>query len=463
VTTSVSILKSSTFKLAAIYLLSFALSVGAILAYVFWNTAHLMERQAEETIHAEVQALADQYGQRGLRGVADVINRRIGEETGTLYLLVDSNERFVLGNLGQMPQPRPADESFVDFPISIGAGKKRLFHTARAYHVELTNGFRLLVGRDIEEIHAFRKLITNTLLWALGLSLIFGLGGGYLTSRNFLRRVEAITAASRSIMAGDLSQRMPVDGTSDELDRLAQSLNDMLSQIERLMTGMKEVSSNVAHDLKTPLTRMRARAEAALRSGTKTEQRAALAQTLEESERLLGTFNALLSIARAEAGSTREGFARVDASDILREVAELYEPLVEEAGGALTCLTGEPLPVQADRQLLAQSFSNLIDNAMKYGPSGNEGRVTIELSGSRRGNTAVIAVNDRGPGIPEADRGRVLERFVRLDDSRSKPGNGLGLSLVASVVKLHGGHFHLDDAGPGLAAVIELPLLAEAS
>jgi signal transduction histidine kinase len=463
VTTSVSILRSSTFRLAAIYLVVFALSVGAILTYVFWNTAHLLERQAEETIRAEVLALADQYGQRGLPGVADLINRRVSEETGTLYLLVDAKEQFVVGNLRNMPSPKPEDETFVDFPITIGKGQKKLFHTARAYHVELTNGFRLLVGRDVEEIHTFRKLITTTLLWALGLSLIFGLGGGYLTSRNFLRRVDAITAASRTIMAGDLSQRMPVAGTSDELDRLAQSLNDMLGQIERLMTGMKEVSSNVAHDLKTPLTRMRARAEAALRSGTAAEQRAALAQTLEESERLLDTFNALLSIARAEAGNAREGLIEADVSEILGEVAELYEPLVEEAGGTLTCEAAASLPVRADRQLLAQSFSNLIDNAMKYGTSGSDEKVAIVMSGTREGGNAVIRISDQGPGIAAADRERVLDRFVRLDDSRSRPGNGLGLSLVASVVKLHGGQLRLDDAAPGLMAVIELPLLQEAS
>lgn len=447
----------------AIYLVVFALSVAAILGYVFWNTVHLLERQSEETIRAEVLALADQYSQRGLTGVAEIISRRVTEDTGTLYLLVDANDRFVAGNLEAMPKPRPGDETFVDFPISIGKGPTKLFHTARAYHVELTNGFRLLVGRDVEEIHVFRKLITNTLLWALGLSLLFGFGGGYLTSRNFLRRVDAITAASRTIMAGDLSQRMPLAGTSDELDRLSQSLNDMLGQIERLMTGMKEVSSNVAHDLKTPLTRMRARAEAALRSGVEAEERAALTQTLEESERLLNTFNALLSIARAEAGNAREGFDKADVSEILSEVVELYEPLVEEAGGSLTCSAPVPLPVRADRQLLAQSFSNLIDNAMKYGSADADGKVDIAITGTREANHAIIRIIDRGPGIAAPDRERVLERFVRLDDSRSKPGNGLGLSLVASVIKLHGGHFRLEDAGPGLATVIELPLLDEAS
>jgi hypothetical protein len=453
-----SIFKSSTFRLAAIYLLVFALSVGAVLAYVFWNTAYLLERQTEETIRAEVQGLGDQYRQRGLRGVVEVISRRISEDTGTLYLLVDADGDFVVGNLQNMPEARLPDGVFVDFPITVGKGARQLRHTARAFHAELTGGFRLLVGRDVEELRTFRSLIQNTLLWALGLSLVFGLGGGYLTSRNFLRRVDAITETSRSIMAGDLSQRMPVQGSNDELDRLSQSLNDMLGQIERLMAGMKEVSSNVAHDLKTPLTRMRARVEAALRGNSAAEHRAALRQTLTESEHLLSTFNALLSIAQAEAGQSRQSLIEVDASEILSDVAELYEPLVEEAGGSLDCSAMEALPVRADRQLLAQALSNLIDNAMKYGATPAEGTVRITMSARAEGAMAVLRVADAGPGIPAADRERVLERFVRLDNSRTKPGNGLGLSLVASVVRLHGGVLRLEDARPGLAAVIELPL-----
>lgn len=435
--------------------------MGAILGYVFWNTAYLLERQAEETIRAEVQALGDQYRQRGLRGVADIISRRINDDTGTLYLLVDDEGKFVVGNLQRMPEPPLEDGVFVDFPITVGKGGGQLRHTARAYHAELTGGFRLLVGRDVEELRTFRNLIQNTLLWALGLTVVFGLGGGYLTSRNFLRRVDAITETSRTIMAGDLARRMPIDGSSDELDRLSQSLNDMLSQIERLMAGMKEVSSNVAHDLKTPLTRMRARAEAALRSGTADEHREALRQTLTESEHLLNTFNALLSIARAEAGHAREGLADVDVAAIMEDVAELYEPLVEEAGGTLTCKADQQLLVRADRQLLAQAFSNLVDNAMKYGAPTAEGAAKISMTATPGQGLAVIRIADAGPGIDHQDRERVLERFVRLDSSRSKPGNGLGLSLVSSVVKLHGGQLRLEDAKPGLAAVIELPLVQE--
>jgi signal transduction histidine kinase len=304
-------------------------------------------------------------------------------------------------------------------------------------------------------------VIKNAIYYGIGLALALGLGGGFLMSRNFLRRVDAITDASGAIMAGDLSQRMPVGGSGDELDRLAGSLNQMLAQIERLMQGMKEVSSNVAHDLKTPLTRLRARAEAALRSGKGADQRAALQQTIAESDKLLQTFNALLSIAQAEAGQSREGLALINVSDVLTEVAELYEPLVEEAGGSIKIEQMPMLSVRGDRQLLAQAFSNVIDNAMKYGGEGQGSALNLNIRADVDNQQAVISIADAGVGIAPENRGRVLDRFVRLDESRSKPGNGLGLSLVASVMKLHGGTVELGDAAPGLKVLLSLPLWSE--
>ncbi len=452
------IFRTSTFRLAALYLFVFLLSAGALLAYVFWNTVGLLERQTEETIRAEVQALADQYRIRGLNGVVDIIERRINDETGTLYLLVNENGQRLVGNLAALPSAGIPDSSWVDFPINKGKGANQARHMARAFHINLASGYELLVGRDVEEQRAFRNVILNALYWGIGLALALGLGGGFLMSRNFLRRVDAITDASRTIMAGDLSQRMPVAGSDDELDRLAGSLNEMLSQIERLMAGMKEVSSNVAHDLKTPLTRLRARAEDALRSASDEEHRAALQQTIFESDKLLQTFNALLSIARAEAGQAREGLNSIDAADVLHEVAELYEPLLEDSGGSLKLKELPSLQVRADRQLLAQAFSNIIDNAMKYGASAGGDKVHIQLDAKIEQEHAVITIADAGVGIAPEDRERVLERFVRLDESRSKPGNGLGLSLAASVMKLHGGTLQLSDAEPGLKVVLRLPL-----
>lgn len=456
--TNTKIFRTSTFRLAAIYLLLFAISVASILGYVYYNTISLLERQTEETIRAEIVSLADQYRIRGLNGIVDIVSRRSIENKNGVYLLVDSDRRHIAGNLAELPKADIPDQTWVDFPITVGKGAITAQHTARAYHVELVGDYELLVGRDIEELSQFRELIRTTLFGALAMSLILGLGGGYFLSRNFLRRVDAITQSSQIVMSGDLSGRMPINGSGDELDRLAGSLNEMLSQIERLMIGMKDVTSNVAHDLKTPLTRMKARVEAALRSATKTEYRGALSQTNEECDSLLRTFNALMSIAQAESGQQRQALEPLDASEILRDVVELYEPIAEDAGGSLTLQINGELHVHGNRQLLAQAVSNLIDNAMKYGEGENYTAAAITVRGSIENNKVHIAVADHGTGIPAEHLNRVRDRFVRLDESRSKPGNGLGLSLVSSVMTLHGGKLVLEDNAPGLRAVLILPL-----
>lgn len=458
---SLKLLHTSTFRLAALYLFFFAVSVGALLAYIYYNTAGLLERQTDETIRAEVQALADQYFQRGLGGVLQTVRNRSASEAGAVYLLIDQDGERIAGNLDAMPasakkMEKTEGENWVEFPFVVKGQDGNEIHQARAYHAELAAGFHLIVGRDVQELRQFRNIIQRTLVWSLLIALVLGLGGGLLMSRNFLHRIDAITEASRSIMAGDLSGRMPVSGTGDELDRLAVSLNEMLGQIERLMAGMKEVSSNVAHDLRTPLTRLKARVESALRSGTPAEQKAALEQTIEESDRLLQTFNSLLSIARAEAGQSAEGLQLTDAKPIIEDVAELYEPMAEEQGGSLKTEVTEKLPIRADRQLLAQAINNLVDNALKYGAIDGRGP-NIVVSGAQEDGKIVITVADRGQGIAEKDRPRVVERFVRLEESRTKPGSGLGLSLVQGVMKLHGGEFVLEDNAPGLKAKLILP------
>lgn len=452
------IFRTSTFRLAAIYLVVFALSVGAILAFVYYSTISLLEHQTESTIRAEVNALEDQYRVRGLPGILDVVVRRSVESNGALYSLNGPDGVHIAGNLAAVPEGHIADGGWVDFPFTVGNGASAEEHMARAYHIELRGEYKLLVGRDVQELQQFRQLIRETLYVALGMTMVLGLGGGVLMSRNFLRRVDAITETSHSIMAGDLARRMPVSGSGDELDRLASSLNEMLSQIERLMAGMKEVSSNVAHDLKTPLTRMRARVESALRHNDKAEHKGALNQTIEECDGLLRTFNALLSIAQAESGQVREGLVVLDAHETLADVVELYEPLVEEAGGTLKLQASEGLRVRANRQLLTQAVSNLIDNAMKYGESAPGPGVDITVTGSIEGSSVLITVADHGQGIPQSDRERVRDRFVRLDESRTKSGNGLGLSLVSSVMTLHGGQLQFEDNNPGLKAVLRLPL-----
>ena len=457
------IFKSSTFRLLAIYLLVFILSVAALLAYIYYNTIGLLERQTEATITAEVLGLAEQYRERGLPGLIDVVGRRSLDSDNTFYVLTDATLKRVAGDDIELPVGIFESQTWSDFPVLTGKGEIKTPHIVHSYHVELAGGFDLLVGNDISELLTFRELINKSTYWAVGLALILGLGGGYFLSRNFLRRIEAITDSSQLIMSGDLSRRMPTTGSNDELDQLSASLNDMLSQIERLVLGMKEVSSNVAHDLRTPLTRMRARVEAALRHDNAHEHEAALNQTLEDCDRLLRTFNALLSIAQAESGQMRQGLQALNLEEILNDVVELYEPLAEEAGGSLKLQSNPALRVRGDRQLLAQVLNNLIDNAMKYGGNADGKPAEIEVKGYISGAFAVIEVADRGAGIHNEDRERVFGRFVRLDESRTKPGNGLGLSLVASVMTLHDGQIHLEDNEPGLRVVLRLPLYIEAS
>jgi signal transduction histidine kinase len=260
-------------------------------------------------------------------------------------------------------------------------------------------------------------------------------------------------------MTGDLSGRLEVTGTGDEFDRLADSLNAMLDRIEALLYGVKDVSDNIAHDLKTPLTRLRSRVEAVLSGDPDPARyRAALEATIEESDQLIRTFNALLMIARVEAGSPDGDMGEVDVAGVVRDVADLYEPLAEAEGAELVVEASEPATIKASRELLGQALANLIDNAIKHGGAGAaEGRRVV-VSMAREDQTLVLSVADNGPGIPAGDRERVLQRFVRLEKSRSQPGSGLGLSLVAAVVRLHNGTIELGDANPGLVVTIRLPM-----
>lgn len=432
----------------------FAVSTAAVLGYVYWNTVVLLQQQTDDTIGAEVQGLAEQYRQRGLSGLLDVINARTKTNAGSIYLFTNFVGRRMAGNLDSLPSTAVGHEGWIEFPYGVRTTKGRQKHVARAFHLQLSNGYNLLVGRDIEERREFARVIRTALFSALALAGVFGIGGSLLMSRNFLARIETISATTRSIMAGDFSERMPVSGTGDELDRLATALNEMLAQIEELMAGMKEISSNVAHDLRTPLTRLRTRVEAGLRSTDIADKQAALQATLEDADQLLATFNALLSIAKAESGQARTGFKDVDLSELVDEMAELYEPILEDKNAQLLVHTAPDARIRADRQLLAQLLTNLLDNVVKYAIDPAHDGNKVEISVEKAGDDVTLTVADSGPGVNEKDRGRVLERFVRLEESRSAQGNGLGLSLVKGVVKLHKGTLELADNKPGLRVIL---------
>ncbi len=335
-------------------------------------------------------------------------------------------------------------------------------HHALVRVFQLPGGFRLLVGRDLDERERLYNIVLSAGRWSVAIVIILGLAGGLFVTRRVLRRVDAMTETTRTIMHGDLGGRLPVAGTGDELDRLAENLNVMLDRIEALMRGLKEVSDNIAHDLKTPLTRLRNRSEQALRSAkNESEYRAALESTIDELDGLIRTFNALLMIARAESGQARDDMSEFDAAEIARDVGELYEPLADEKGISLKVEADQPTPVVGNRELISQALANLVDNSIKYaGPrdeATNGVAAWIVVRALAEGDRILLTVTDSGPGIPEGDRGRVVERFVRLEQSRSQPGLGLGLSLAAAVARLHGGDLTLSDNEPGLKSVIALP------
>jgi signal transduction histidine kinase len=468
--------RTTAFKLSLAYLAIFAIGAGIVLGRLGWDMKDLLDAQIKQTVTAEIDALAEKYEIGGLRRLIRVIDSRSRQPGSMLYLVTNYQGVPITGNVAILPSRVIGHTGIVETPYErVGDPYGRHYAMVRIF--ELPSGFRLLVGRDLDEREQLRGAVVHALVTALVYVAVIGMLGGLYVASRVLRRIDGMTATTRTIMAGDLSRRLPISGTGDELDRLAQNLNAMLERISELMSGLKEVSDNIAHDLKTPLTRLRNRAEQALRSARDPLQDGqALESIIEESDGLIRTFNALLMIARAEAGSGREGMDDFDAGAVARDVVELYEPVAEDAGAVLA-LSAEPgLTVHGNRELVFQSIVNLIENALKYGvkprrelvlaegdpaePDAVEARedtARVHVSAHRAKGGIEIAVADHGIGIAPADRARACERFVRLEEARSQPGSGLGLSLAAAVAHLHQGKLRLEDNDPGLRAVLALP------
>lgn len=452
------LVRTHAFRLAALYFLVFAASVLSVLFFVYWTSANFVERQTEATLDAEITGLAEQYAQRGLSGLVQIVAARSAGDRGDamLYLVTDPDGRPLAGNIAGWPAGVPARSGWLSFAVEARVHGQIVTHPARGSLIIIPGGYRLLVGRDISDAAAFRDRVKLTLLWSGLVALGVGLLGGAAMSRNLLRRVELVNRTSERVMAGNLSDRVPLDGTSDEFDLLAANLNRMLDQIERLMTAMREVTDDVAHDLKTPLSRLRARLELALiGSSDAGAQGEAIRAAIDEADRMLATFNALLRIAEAEAGAGQDRTEPLDLGEVARSAAEFYEPAAEEKGFALTLAIEPNVRIRGDRHLLSQAVANLLDNALKYADGGE-----LEVRVCQAGERAVLEVADRGPGIPEADREAVFDRFVRLEPSRSTPGNGLGLSLVRAAAHRHHGTVTLVDNRLGLRVRLEFPRLA---
>ena len=457
--------RTTTFKLTLVYLTVFALFAAFLLGYFALNTRRLITEQITDTVNAEITGLSEQYRLGGIRRLVVVIDNRARRPGSSLYLVTTFNGQALAGNVTALAPgilDNPGWTETVYHRIDEAETSEHAAHEALVRVFQLPGGFRLLVGRDLDEREQLYRIVLSARRWSVAIVVVLGLLGGFLVTRRVLRRVDAMTETTRTIMTGDLGGRLPVAGTGDELDRLAENLNAMLERIEALMHGLKEVSDNIAHDLKTPLTRLRNRSEEALRTAkSEAEYRAALESTIEESDGLIRTFNALLMIARAESGQARDNMSEFDASEIANDVGELYEPLAEEKGIALKVEAQTPAKVRGNRELVSQALANLVDNAIKYaqpaGTGANGATPEIVVRAFNEDDRIMLTVADSGPGIPAADRSRAVERFVRLEQSRCQPGSGLGLSLASAVARLHGGELSLQDNNPGLKSVIALP------
>ena len=447
------LLHTSVLQLTLVYVALFGVSVLALFYLIYWSTLGYLERQTNETIQVEIDGLLEQYERRGASGLADVIAERVrrDDENRSVYLLADAIGRPLAGNLRYLPQQLDAlTGQWIDIAIPDAAGGTT---PVRAGLIRVGPGLRLLVGRDIRELAQIRQLFTRAAVYGLTLTMALAIAGGVLMAFSARRRLAELNRTTRQIIAGNLSRRAPLRGSGDEHDELAGNINAMLDQIQGLLEDMRHVGDSVAHDLRGPLTRLRNRLETL--AAAEQPRREDLLECVEQVQHVLDTFNALLRIARVESGAHRSAFAALDLERIVRDVCELYQAAADERQIELVCNVRSAVEVFGDRELLAQALTNLLDNAVKYTPTG--GRIVVTLE--RTEDVARLRVADSGPGVPAADRERVLQRFTRLDQARSQPGNGLGLALVNAVTTQHHGRLSLGDNSPGLVVTIELPAL----
>ncbi|MBC8130564.1 MAG: HAMP domain-containing protein [Rhizobiaceae bacterium] len=461
------LMRMTAVRLSAIYLALFAVFAVVLVVYVTATAASILKTQSREAIAEEIGELGRVYYNAGIIGIVRSIERRSRQPGASLYLVTDSTGRILAGNVeslepGTLDKTGFTDEAFAYERFADDVEER--YHMALAEIVSLPNGMRILVGRDQAEQERFRVIVQRALILALGLMGAGALLAWFVVGRRALQRLDQMSASSARILGGDLGERLPVTGANDEFDRLSANLNTLLARVALLQEGLRQVSDNIAHDLKTPLTRLRNRAEGALAEALGGgDPRAALESNIAEADQMIRTFDALLMISRVEAGFHPAEKGPLDVARIVADVAELYEPLADEAGARLVVEAQGPVEAHVSRELISQALSNLIDNALKYAAreDGSESVVTVALE--RRGERCRLSVADDGPGIPEDRRVRVLERFYRLDESRTKPGSGLGLSLVQAIAQLHGGRLALEDAAPGLRVVLDFPLDGKAA
>ncbi len=458
------LLRITAVRLSIAYTLAFGLLAVILVFYMTGSAVDYLRQQFQTSINEEVASLRAIYDNRGLNALVRTMEVRARAPGANLYVISDPAGSIIAGNvrnidIGLLTETGWHMHPFIyeGFGGEAGDGKARE-NRAVARSFELPNGMRVLVGEDIGEPERLRGVVRKALSFSLGMMLLVGFLIWYFVGSRALKRIDMVSKSTERILAGDQSERLPVTGVNDEFDRLSRRMNVMLDRISLLDKGLRNVSDSIAHDLKTPLTRLRNKADAALSSDHRdSKSREALAEVIADSDQLIKTFNALLMISRVEAGSQVAELGELDMSALMNDVAELYEPVCEEEGFELKVEIGEAIMLRGNRELLSQALTNLLDNALKYGSTEDPKTRQVTIGLKHRERDIVAYIEDRGQGIPPSQFEKVKERFARLDESRTLPGNGLGLALVDAIAKLHEGRFELNSAKPGLRAELILP------
>jgi signal transduction histidine kinase len=438
--------RSTSLRLAGLYTAVFALSVVILGVITLFSTRQALSAQFEARIRAESAALVQEYRSEGRRGVVDALHERDRTPGSLEFGLQGPNGAPLVGRLAAIQavmgwsSPRRSDHDHEE--------------SVRIYAVGLPDGYKLLVGDEEERIEALDGAVMRGFGLAFMGVVVLGVAGGYALSREVNRRLAAISGTAEAIIDGDLSRRVPLRGSDDDLDRLALTFNRMLDRIAALMESLKQVSSDIAHDMRTPLTRLRQRLEAGLAEPEARD--VALEGVLSDLDSILETFAALLRIAQIEGGARRAAFRPCELAVLAQTVTDAFAPSAEDQHQSLSLIVEAPAVVDGDAELLTQMLVNLVENALRH--AGPNARITVKVA--RPGRAAVLSVADDGPGVPEAERERLFDRFYRLERSRSTPGSGLGLALVAAVAKLHGAEVTLAPGQPGLEVRVSFPEVA---
>ncbi|MBR0344365.1 MAG: HAMP domain-containing histidine kinase [Rudaea sp.] len=447
------LVRTSSFRLTLLYAVFTGASFLVLFAVIFWSTTRFMQHQIDITVEAEIKEVRTAAGDGSTDNLRRAIESSTKQAGGFYYLLQASDGSVLAGDLPPLDAV-PGVREWVE-PRRLPRFPKV---DIRGRGEAVDGGGYLFVGTGAHEVHELRESVAQSFLWGLGAAMLLVLVGGALMSASVLRRIEAVSQTSRDIVAGDLQRRIPLNGSGDEFDHLAVSLNAMLDRIGVLMEGLRQVSTDIAHDLRTPLTRLRQRLELARQRPPDAQAlHATLGATLTDIDAILSTFGALLRIAQIESGARKASFRTVDLSELLHTVGEIYQPAIEEKSQTLREDIAAGLSVNGDRELLTQLFANLMENASRHCDAG----ARIELRARQTGNAVEVVVADDGRGIPADMREKVLQRFVRIDASRTTPGNGLGLALAHAVAMLHEAELKLGDNAPGLRIGVRFAQAAE--